>query len=436
MSPLAGKKFDYKWVIVGCCFAMMAISMGFCSSTKQLFVEPVTEVLGIKRGVYALNTTFRYITNALVNLMFGTLLAKLGVRKMLTVGFAALIGCNVLFATAQNVFMIYGGAMLLGFGLAMCGSTTISYIIHSRFNGGNVGTVMGFTLAANGFGGAIALKVIDPIIGNYQTNPNGWRSAYWTIAILIAIVGIVILCLYREKKDGFTPPAKKQKKARGNTWDGLSFAEAKKKPYFILTMICLFLTGFVLAGINGISLVHMKASVVTESNQAFIVSVWAFHSLALMFSKFLMGFLYDKCGLRIAFFICQGTAVLVMIALSLVENSTFGLVMGVIYAIFSSLALPMETVGVSLAVGDIFGSRDYARILGLMTAVMSVGFAVGDPIMNAIYDWRGTYVDAIRIAVFAIAFVSIGFQIVIKSAYKDRDKIIAERAAAAAEETV
>lgn len=436
MSPLTRKKFDYKWVIVGCCFAMMAVSMGFCSSTKQLFVEPVTEVLGIKRGVYALNTTFRYITNALVNLMFGTLLAKLGVRKMLLVGFVALIGCNILFATAQNVLMIYVGGMLLGFGLALCGSTTISYIIHSRFNGGNVGTVMGFTLAANGFGGAIAVKVIDPIIGNYQTNPNGFRNAYWLIALLIAIVGALVLILYREKKDGFTPPAKKQKKARGNTWDGLTFAEAKKKPYFLLTMLCLFLTGFVLAGINGISLVHMKAAVVTDANKAFIVSVWAFHSIALMFSKFLMGFLYDKCGLRIAFFICQGTAVIVMIALALVNNSPFGLAMGVVYAIFSSLALPMETVGVSLAVGDIFGSRDYAKILGMMTAVMSVGFAVGDPIMNAIYDWRGTYLDAIWIAVFAIALVSIGFQIVIAIAHKDREKILAERAAAAVEETV
>ena len=45
------RKFDYTWVIVACCFLMMFVSMGFCSSPKQLFVEPVTEVLGIPRGV-------------------------------------------------------------------------------------------------------------------------------------------------------------------------------------------------------------------------------------------------------------------------------------------------------------------------------------------------------------------------------------------------
>lgn len=405
--------------------------MGFCSSPKQLFVEAVTEVLDIPRSVYALNTTFRYAAVAAINLFFGSILMKLGVRKMIALGFASLVLSNILYAVAQSVWVIYAGAVCLGIGIALVGSTTVSYIIHSRCKN-NVGTVLGFCLAANGFCGAIAMKVLAPIIGDHTVNPNGYRNAYWLVTAILTVVGILVTILYKNAPGGESAAnAKKQKKARGNVWEGFAFDEAKRKSYFIPTAVCLFLIGFVLSGINGISLVHMKANV-GAANQDFIVSVWAFHSLALMFSKFITGFIYDKRGLRVCFLICQGTAVIVMTALALVNESTLGLVLAVVYAIFSSLALPMETVGVSLAVGDIFGSRDYAKILGLMTSLVSVGFAVGDPIMNAVYDLMGSYTVAIWIAVAAIATASVGFQIIITAAHKDREKTLAERAAAAA----
>ncbi len=422
MSPLAKPKFSYTWIIVACCFLMTCTSLGFCSSPKQLFVQPVTDALGIERGVYALNTTFRYAMVALMNMFFGTIIAKLGVRKMIALGFISLVISNILYAVAPNVFVIYAGAIFLGIGLSMIGSTTVSYIVHSHCPN-NTGTVLGFTLAANGFGGAIALKILDPII---ESAKFGYRRAYFVVAAILAVTGLLVTLAYRDK-EGFTP-VKKQKKARGNIWEGFSFAEAKKKPYFIPTAICLFLIGFVLSGINGISLVHMKACVGPE-NADFVVNVWAFHSIALMASKFITGFLYDKRGLRFCFLICQGTAVIVMIALAMVNGSTFGLSMAVVYSIFSSLALPMETVGVSLAVGDIFGSRDYAKILGLMTALVSIGFAVGDPLMNTIYDIMGSYTTAIWIAAGVIFLVSVSFQIIIEVAHRDRKKVEAARAA-------
>ena len=432
MSPLAKKKFkfDYTWVIVACCFLTIATSLGFCSSTKQLFLKPVTDALNVSRDVYSLNTTFRYAAAALLNLCFGTLISKLRIRWMLLIGFVALVASNVMYALAENVILIYAGGVLLGIGLAFLGSTTISYIIQARCPN-NTGTVLGFVLAANGFGGAIAIKVLDPIIGK---SVFGFRNAYWLIALSLAIVGAMVVILYREKP-GYTPPAKKAKKARGNAWEGFTFAEARKRKYFIPTAICLFLTGFVLAGINGISLTHMKESV-GEAKESFITNAWAFHSLALMVSKFITGFLYDKKGLRFCFLICQGTAVIVMIALALVNSSTFGLSMAVVYAIGSSLALPLETVGVSLAVGDIFGTRDYAKILGLMTALVQVGFATGEPLMNRLYVIFGNYKPAIIVGTVAIALVSISFQIIIAVAHKDRKKVLTQRAAAAEAATV
>ena len=134
--------------------------------------------------------------------------------------------------------------------------------------------------------------------------------------------------------------------------------------------------------------------------------------------------MYDKKGLRTCLLTCQITAVVALTSLALVSKNTFGSAMWIVYAIGSTLALPLETIGVSLVVGDIFGNREYAKFLGLMSALNSVGFAVGAPVMNALYDLLNSYTLAIWIAVGVIAVVSVVFQFIVTGAHKDRQKTI------------
>lgn len=412
------KKFDYTWVIVGCCFLMVFTGLGFCSSPKQLFLKAVTEALEIPRSLYSLNTTFRYATMAVLNIFFGTLVYKFKPRKLIAMGFVMLVISNLLYATAQEVWVIYLGGIFLGAGLTFMTNTMASYVINSRCTN-NTGTILGFVMASNGLGGAVATQVVSHFI---DQSKFGYRTAYYVVAIILAAVGILVTVLFRDDERA-VPNKPKGKKARGQGWEGITFAEAKKKIYFLPTAICLFLTGFVLSGINGISVSHMKDSGV---NANLVTNLWTAHSLVLMGSKFFVGFLYDRKGLRTCLLICQGTAVVVLSALALAGSSPFGVAMAVIYCIFSTLALPLETIGVSLVTGDIFGNKEYAKFLGLMTALNSVGFAIGEPLMNLIFDLLGSYTVAIWIAVGAIAVVSVAFQIIVTVAHKDREKILAQ----------
>lgn len=418
METLNRKKFDYTWVIVGCCFLMLMTSLGFCSSPKQLFLKAATEALDIKRSAYALNTTFRYGTMALLNMFFGKLVYRFKTRWLIAVGFLLLIASTLCYALAENVWLIYLGGIGLGLGLTLCGTPMASFVINSRCHK-NKGTILGFVLAANGLGGALATQIVSPLI---DSSVFGYRKAYFVVVLILAAVGVLVTVLFKDQKE----PAEvqpKTKKARGQGWVGITFAEGKRKKYFIPTAIGLFMTGFVLSGINGISVSHMKDAGIDGD---FVKNIWSFHSLFLMGSKFLVGFLYDRKGLRTCLLVCQITAVLVLIALAMVANTPFGIVMAVIYALFSSLALPLETIGVSLVVGDVFGNKEFAKFLGIMTALNSIGFAVGEPLMNLIYDVAGSYTLAIWIAVGVIAAVSIGFQFVITAAHKDRERILAE----------
>ena len=94
----------YKWVIVASCFMMVMITLGFCSSTKPLYLSAITGALGIERSLFSINDSCRYVTTAIVNLFFGALISKFGARKLIGAGFASLAASMLIYSLAENVF--------------------------------------------------------------------------------------------------------------------------------------------------------------------------------------------------------------------------------------------------------------------------------------------------------------------------------------------
>ena len=145
---LRTKKFDYKWVIVAISFLMVCVSLGFCSSTKSLFLGTVTEYLGVDRGVFSINDSCRYIATAVLNLFFGVMVAKFGPKKLILAGIFCLIGAMVVYATATNIILFYLGGTLLGIGFSWTSTTMVGYVVNIWCKE-NKGTIMGAILASN-----------------------------------------------------------------------------------------------------------------------------------------------------------------------------------------------------------------------------------------------------------------------------------------------
>ena len=162
-EDLKSQKFDYKWVIVALSFLMVMICLGFCSSPKSLFIAPVTAALGIDRGLFSVNDSMRFISTAVINIFFGSLVNRFGTKKLIGAGFICLILSQLIYSFATNVFIFYIGGILLGFGLSWTTTTMVGAIVN-KWCSESKGTIMGAVLAANGIGGAIAIQIITPII--------------------------------------------------------------------------------------------------------------------------------------------------------------------------------------------------------------------------------------------------------------------------------
>ena len=408
------KGSQYKWVIAACCFALCFTGLGFCSGNKGLFLAAVTEALGIPRSVYAVSDSLRYIATAVTNLFFGVLVQKLGVRKLVGGAMCVLALSCLVNSMAQSVIGFYLGGILLGLGLTFGGTALVGYVIKQWFLE-NQGTVMGVVLCANALGTAVTAPWFSKLI--YGADPFGYRTAYRITAWTLLIVGIILVLLLREVPQGNTAVAKGKK---NHGWSGITLRQALGKPYFYMACLCIFCTGAVLQSVTGVAVAHIKDQGLSAQFAATVSSVSA---LSLATFKFLTGFMYDKKGLKITMLICDAAAVVMILLLSSVTASLGGQAVAIAYAVLSALALPLETVMLPLIADDLFGEREFAKLLGIFVSVNTAGYAVGPLITNLCFDMVGTYRPVFFAYSAVMVCVTVGFLLVHKQVAVTRGEV-------------
>lgn len=413
------RKFNYAWIIVGISALMVCIALGFCSSVKSLYIKAITEACGISRSMFSINDSTRYVTTAVVNLFFGTLIARFGAKKLIGAGIISLIISCLIYSVASNIFVFYIGGAFLGMGLSWTTTTMVGYTVNI-WNKENKGTIMGAILASNGIGAAVATQILSPII---HSGAFGYRNAYRLTAIILVGVFVIMMLFFKNSPSDKSTQGEEvpKKKGRGKSWVGIEYSTAVKKSYFYGALVCIFFTGMTLQGITGISTPHMYDVGLSEQYVAIVVSC---HALALTAFKFLVGVMYDRFGLRATANTCMIGAVAAFLLLANTVDTAIGRTFAFTYGILSSLALPLETIMIPLYASDLFGEKSFSKILGLFVSVNTAGYALGAPVSNICFDITGSYNLALYIACIIIAVVFVWMNMVIKQADKEKSLVI------------
>lgn len=411
-------RLNYKWVILIVCFLMEFLCLGFCSSNVGLYTVPITNALGIDRLAYSYWNSIRYAVQVFVALSFGAFVNRFGIKKMVFFGLLSLIGATVLRATGTHLLHFYLAGALHGFGIVYVGSTMAGTIVRRWFHQ-DIGKYTGIVMSANGIGGAMAAQIISPIINNGEL--FGYRKAYLLSAVIALAISVFILILLREKPADSPVITNTAKKPRGTFWAGMDYAVVKKKAYFFIAALLIFLTGISLQSIGSINIVYMTDLGISP---AFIAATVTVSSLVLTCSKFLVGTTYDKWGLRIALLTCQFAALSTFVLLGLLTNSAWGLVLAMTATVCSSIALPLETVMIPLLTNDLFGSASYNKVLGVFMAMNSLGLCLGSPMGELLRKITGDYRLCFWSFSIVMAAVIISFQFIIQTAQKDKAAIL------------
>ena len=373
------KKFDYKWVILAVCFSMIFVCLGFCSSNKGIYLTAITEAVGIPRGLFSINDSFRYVSMAVINLFFGVFLSRFGIRPMVAFGFITTIASTLIYAYAQDIT-----TFCVGIGGAFT-STNMASTIMRRWFHKDIGKYSGIVFAANGIGATVASLIATPLI-HEPGNPFGYRNSYLVVAAIVLITGILAVVLLKQTPPQPTPTEKSKNVVFHCA--GIPFSQANRHWPFYMTGIVVFITGVSLQGLSGAFAAHLEDVGITPSLIAIIVSVY---SITLTLSKIFSGWLYDRKGLYVVMTVCQIAAITAFIALSFASTSPFGLLLSVAFAVLYSISLPLITLLIPLLVNDFFGAISYDKILGIYAAINYAGYALGAPLVNGCFDLCGSY---------------------------------------------
>lgn len=401
-------KIDYKWIIILLSGLMVMTVLGFCSSSRSIFITPICDALKIKRSAFSINSSCRYITTSIMGIFFGSLINKFGAKKLISAGFLSLIISMLLYAYGPNVYVFYLGGIFLGIGLSWTTTTMVGAVVN-KWCAENKGTIMGIILASNGIGAAIAIQILSPIINSYAF---GYRNAYKLIVLILIAVLILILLLFKN-----TPNTATENKStnvnKKDLYVGLTFSEAIKRPYFYAALFCIFVSGMILQSITGISTPLFND---VGLDKSYIATVLSVHAVFLTIAKFSTGLIFDHFGLKKTSSICFICSVLSMILLANVNATKTGSMLAMMYTIVSSFALPLETIMLPIYARELFGEVSFNKILGIFGSVNTAGYALGEPIANICYDITGSYNIAIYVSGIMMVFATFLMMYVIKQA--------------------
>jgi len=406
------KRFDYKWVIAVLCFLVMFVGLGFCSSTKNAYFQPVSEALGFSRGAFGLSDTFRYATTAITTMFFHRMIERFGTKKLMCAGLGFYVLSSLINAVSNTLVGFYVGGIFLGLGVAFAASTMASVIVNKWFTE-NTGTVLGIILAANAAGSAVAISLLEPLI---YSDGVGYKNAYFITAVVVAVVLVIVAIFYKDKRvDGLSDDVKQVKKQKENEWEGFDYEELRQKPTFYIVIICLAV--YALTSSSSIATPHYKD---IGFDGEFIALSLSIGSIGLAVSKILVGILYDRYGIKIAVNLCLFTALAAKILLFIITPEMKGLV--ILHTVLFSIATPLETVMISIIVLDLFGRKCFNKTLAITTSLFTVGHALNSPLLNLPYDFMHSYMISFVISTVASVVIIFALNFSMISLKRDAKK--------------
>src|SRR5690242_13953730 len=174
--------FFYGWVIIAVAFVTMA--MGVTARTAfSLMFPPIVDEFGWDRGLAAGAFSFGFLVSAGISPVLGKLMDSRGPRFVIEIGVLICTGgmlASTLIATPVQLYGTLG--LMVGIG-ANC----MTYSVHSQFLPNwfvrRRALAIGIAFSGVGAGSMLLLPWLQAIILH-----QGWRSACWTLGIVILVV--------------------------------------------------------------------------------------------------------------------------------------------------------------------------------------------------------------------------------------------------------
>ena len=407
---MRGRLF-YGWTIIAITFITMAIGVNARTSFSLLF-PPIIDEFGWERGVTAGAFSFGFLFSAILSPLAGRMMDRFGPRAVMELGVALMTGGLLLAPLTTQPWHLYltigvmvgGGSVCLGYS----GQSLYlpNWFVRRR------GLAMGIAFAGVGFGSITLLPWVQHMI-----EQSGWRTACWTMGLLVLVVLAPINLLLRKRPQdmGLEPDGDSALTASvapvsnvvDPAWVAVDWtlARAIKTARFWWLALGFFCGLYVWYAVQ----VHQTKYLV-EIGFSPTVAAWALGMVSLVGvpGQIMLGHLSDRVG-REWVWSCSGLGFAICFAsLIALGNAPSLTLLYLMVASQGALGYGVTSI-MGAVVAEIFQGKHYGSIFGTLMLAALAGGAAGPLVTGILHDWYGNYTVAfaIGIAVSAVAATTI-----------------------------
>jgi len=410
-------KFFYGWTIVAVGFLAHIASAFSISSTLSVFLKPLSNDLGISRGIFSLIRSGEILIGAAAAPLVGTLLDRHGAKWLMAAGGLVAGTGFLLLGQARDFWQfLMVRWLLVSPGDSLMGSMVINVTISRWFV-----RMRGRALALAGMGHGVA-KVGMPLLAASLIASAGWRGAWGVFGLLTLalVVGPCLLFMRRRPEDmGLVPdgnsrarhenparesePASASARRSASTDVEWSRREALRTPAFWLIVITF---GVAHVGVTGLNL-HVFSFVSDQGHPAmvaaFVMSTIAFMQFS---TPMVWGILAERANIArliMAKFLIQAVGIL----LALSDPGLLSLYVGFF---LYGIGMGGTSILAEMIWANYFGRISLGKIRGLGSLLTSVFSAAGPPFFGLLFDYTQSYFLSFSIFIgllFASALLSL-----------------------------
>ncbi len=358
--------------------AVCCLLFGFSAPTFALpflFSEVIAE-FGWTREQATLLASAKFLVGAVAALAAGRCLDVVGVRAALiaTLGIGGVALVSLFFVNNLTTYYLAGVLM----GLAGPGAMVAVQILVSRTFHASQGTAIGTALLGTSVGSIIVPVVIAALIGAL-----GWRLAFPALSLGIWLVIMPMLIFFMPKEKPVDSPSAIEQALTAGPPSLVEAWKVMKTTQFALLGGATFLTSLIDQGFIQHQVLILQDANLSRESAALAVSAIGVVGIV---CRILVGNILDSRSNK-------GLSILYL-TLTLTALTAFYLVNPIVLMAFVVVrAAGHATVLVDTTVMNkhVFGLKNFGTMVGVFTAITSVGFAVGPWLMGRLYDMNGNY---------------------------------------------
>jgi MFS family permease len=352
----------------------MLVAFGGPGFSMPFIIKEMIGVFGWSREEAALLASFKYLTGAVFSIIVGRFLDVFGIRY-------ALIATSIIAGSALSMFLwidsletYYLAGILLGFGSPGMVVALKSFL--SRAFTAGQGTAIGIMWM-----GASGASVLVPLLITAAIGAWGWRYGIASMSLGIWLIALPVLV--------FAFPARHMENAADVA--DRKIANSAFTAFFSDRRFWLLGLAFLLSGLVDQAFVQHQPLIFAEiglNDQMIALAVSAFGLLSFL-TRAPTGNFFDaksNKGIAITYIILSFASVLALV----ITNPIFL----IIYVLFRAIGHSGVLLDTTTAGKHTFGVQNIGLLLGLFTAFVNVGFAIGPWLMGRLFDSSGSYVSS------------------------------------------